>query len=80
MFGEIAARDIDGEVRFKSMSGGLVLADGWLDRLEANTMSGQIAADVTLRAGGDVQVSTMSGDVTLRLPAGSDAQVLDAGS
>jgi hypothetical protein len=75
MSGEIAARDIDGEVRFKSMSGGLVLADGWLDRLEANTMSGQIAADVRLRAGGDVHVSTMSGDVTLRLPEGSDAQV-----
>ena len=38
-------------------------------------MSGVIAADVTLRAGGDVHVSTMSGDVTLRLPAGSDAEV-----
>ena len=75
MSGEIAARDIDGAVRFKSMSGGLVLADGWLDRLEANTMSGQIAADVTLRAEGDVHVSTMSGDVTLRLPEGSDARV-----
>src|ERR1700727_2993189 len=75
MSGEIAARDIDGEVRFKSMSGGLVLADGWLDRLEANTMSGQIAADVTLRAGGEVHVGTMSGDVTLRLPEGSDAEV-----
>jgi hypothetical protein len=75
MSGEIAARDIDGEVRFKSMSGGLVLADGWLDRLEANTMSGQITADVALRDGGDVHVSTMSGDVTLRLPGGSDAEV-----
>ena len=38
-------------------------------------MSGQIAADVALREGGDVHVRTMSGDVTLRLPAGSDAQV-----
>jgi DUF4097 and DUF4098 domain-containing protein YvlB len=75
MSGEIAARDIDGAVRFKSMSGGLVLADGWLDRLEANTMSGPIAADVALRDGGDVHVSTLSGDVTLRLPAVSDAKV-----
>jgi hypothetical protein len=75
MSGEIAARDIDGEFRFKSMSGGLVLADGWLDRLEANTMSGPIAADVALRDGGDVQVKTMSGDVTLRLPAVCDATV-----
>jgi DUF4097 and DUF4098 domain-containing protein YvlB len=75
MSGEIAARDIDGEFRFKSMSGGLVLADGWLDRLEANTMSGPIAADVALRDGGNVHVSTMSGDVTLRLPAVCDAKV-----
>src|SRR6202161_4390439 len=75
MSGEIAARDIDGEVRFKSMSGGLVLADGWLDRLEANTMSGPITADVALREGGDVHVATMSGDVTLRLPAVSDVTV-----
>jgi DUF4097 and DUF4098 domain-containing protein YvlB len=52
-----------------------VLADGWLDRLEANTMSGPIAADVALRDGGDVHVSTLSGDVTLRLPAVSDAKV-----
>src|SRR6202046_1035384 len=75
MSGEIAARDIDGEVRFKSMSGGLVLAAGWLDRLAADTMSGPIPGRVTLRAGGDVHVSTMSGDVTLRLAAGSGAQV-----
>jgi hypothetical protein len=75
MSGEIAARDIDGEVRFKSVSGGLVMADGWLERLEANTMSGQITADVTLGDGGDVHVSTISGDVTLRLPEDSDARV-----
>src|ERR1700733_13441736 len=75
MSGEIAARDIDGEIRFKSMSGGLVLADGWLDRPAGNTMSGQIAADVALREGGDVHVNTMSGDVTLRLPAVSDVTV-----
>jgi hypothetical protein len=73
--GEIAARDVDGAIRFKSMSGGLTLAGGLLNSLEANTMSGQLTADVALDGSGSVHVSTMSGEVTLRLPADSDAQV-----
>lgn len=75
MSGELAACDIDGTIHLKSMSGGLTLAGGLLDALDATTMSGQITADVTLRATGSVHVSTMSGDVTLRLPAESDARV-----
>ncbi|HEY3877428.1 MAG TPA: DUF4097 family beta strand repeat-containing protein [Trebonia sp.] len=73
--GEVAALDLDGRVSFKSMSGGLTLAGGSVDRLEANTMSGTVTADVSLRAAGDVHVGTMSGDVTLRLPADSDARI-----
>jgi hypothetical protein len=73
--GEIAARDIDGAIRFKSMSGGLALASGLLSSLEANTVSGQVTADVALSGSGNVHVSTMSGEVTLRLPADSDAKV-----
>ena len=75
MSGEVAACDIEGEVYFRSMSGGLTLAGGSVDSLDVNTMSGQVTADVTLRAPGGINVSTMSGDVTLRLPADSDAQV-----
>lgn len=75
MSGELAGCDIDGAIRLKSMSGGLTLAGGLLDSLEASTMSGQITADVALRAAGSVHVTTMSGDVTLRLPAQSDARV-----
>jgi uncharacterized cupredoxin-like copper-binding protein len=75
MSGEVAAAGIDGAIGFKSMSGGLTLAGGKLRSLEANSMSGQVTADVTLEAAGSMRVSTMSGDVTLRLPADSDAQV-----
>jgi DUF4097 and DUF4098 domain-containing protein YvlB len=39
------------------------------------TVSGQIAADVSLAAQGGMRISTISGDVTLRLPSDSDAQV-----
>jgi hypothetical protein len=75
MSGEVAACDIDGAIRFKSMSGGLTLAGGKLSSLEANSMSGQVTADVTLEAASSMQIDTMSGDVTVRLPADSDAQV-----
>ena len=73
--GEVAACGLDGEIRFKSMSGGLILAGGAAESLTVDTMSGPVTADVALRAGGSVHVSTMSGDVTLRLPADSDAEV-----
>jgi DUF4097 and DUF4098 domain-containing protein YvlB len=38
-------------------------------------MSGQVTADVALAPAGSMQINTMSGAVTLRLPADSDAQV-----
>src|ERR1700761_9834057 len=73
MSGEVAACDLDGEVSFKSMSGGLILARGSVVSLDASTMSGQVTADVTLRAAGNLRASTMSGEVTLRLPGDSHA-------
>jgi len=81
MSGEVAACDLDGEIHFKSMSGGLTLAGGSVDTLTVDTMSGQVTADVALenpgngRSAGGVRINTMSGEVTLRLPADSDAQV-----
>ena len=75
MSGEFAACDIDGAIHLKSMSGGLTLAGGVLDSLDASTMSGQVTADVKLNPAGGIHVNTMSGDVTLRLPADSDAEV-----
>jgi hypothetical protein len=73
--GALEGRDVDGSMRFKSVSGGLTLADAALTRLEADSISGQIAADVSLAADGAVRVSTISGDVTVRLPVDSDARV-----
>ena len=73
--GALEGRDVDGAVRFKSVSGDLTLADGSLSLLEADNINGQIAADVSLAATGAMRISTISGDVTLRLPADSDVRV-----
>src|SRR5579875_218147 len=73
--GALEGRDVDGTVRFTSVSGDLTLAGGLLTRLEADSVNGQIAADISLAAAGAMRVGTISGDITLRLPADSDARV-----
>jgi Putative adhesin len=73
--GDVEARGIDGEVAFNSVSGGLTLAGGTVRNLAAKTISGQVTADIELRDGGGIKVSTVSGDVAVRLPASASARV-----
>jgi Putative adhesin len=73
--GDVEARGIDGEVAFNSVSGGLTLAGGAVSKLAAKTVSGQVTADIELQDGGGLKVSTVSGDVAVRVPASASARV-----
>ncbi|HEY2271061.1 MAG TPA: DUF4097 family beta strand repeat-containing protein [Streptosporangiaceae bacterium] len=73
--GPLEAQGINGTLSFSTVSGDLTLADGWLERLDANGVSGAVTADVDLDPLGGVNVTTVSGEVVLRLPAEADAQV-----
>jgi DUF4097 and DUF4098 domain-containing protein YvlB len=73
--GDVEARGLDGEVAFNSVSGGLTLAGGAVSKLAAKTVSGQVTADIELRDGGGLKVSTVSGDVAVRVPASASARV-----
>ncbi len=73
--GALEAQGINGKLNFNSVSGDLTLADGWLERLDANAVSGDVTADIDLDPMGGMQVTTVSGEVTLRLPAEADARV-----
>jgi hypothetical protein len=73
--GALEAQGINGRLNFRTVSGDLTLADGWLERLDANMVSGDVTADIDLDPLGGMQVTTVSGEVTLRLPAEADAQV-----
>ncbi len=73
--GPLEAQGINGRLNFSTVSGDLTLADGWLERLDANAVSGDVTADVDLDPLGGVNVTTVSGEVVLRLPAEADAQV-----
>jgi hypothetical protein len=73
--GTLEAQGINGKLNFKTVSGDLTLADGWLERLDASVVSGDVTADIDLDPLGGMQVTTVSGEVTLRLPAEADARV-----
>ncbi len=73
--GALEAQGINGRLNFRTVSGDLTLADGWLERLDANVVSGDVTADIDLDPLGGMQVTTVSGEVTLRLPAEADAKV-----
>jgi Putative adhesin len=73
--GAVEAQGTGGMISFTTVSGDLTLADGWLERLNANTVSGDVTADIDLDPLGGMQITTVSGEVTLRLPAEADAQV-----
>jgi Putative adhesin len=73
--GALEAQGINGKLNFSTVSGDLTLADGWLERLDANAVSGDVTADIDLDPLGRMHVTTVSGEVTLRLPAEADAQI-----
>jgi putative adhesin len=73
--GTLEAQGINGKLNFNTVSGDLTLAEGWLERLDANGVSGDVIADIDLDPLGGMHVATVSGKVTLRLPAEADAKV-----
>ena len=73
--GDLEARGLDGGVTFNSVSGDLTLAGGSVQDLDAKTVSGKVTADVDLRADGALRVTTVSGEVAVRLPADASADI-----
>jgi hypothetical protein len=65
--GSLEARSLDGRLQFKSISGELTVVDGSTTALSAHTVSGEVVIDLTSTTG-DVDLKTVSGDLTLRLP------------
>lgn len=73
--GAIEAQGVDGKVSFTSVSGDLSLAGGTVERLAARSASGRVTADVDLAKDGSIDVNTVAGEVTLRIPENAGASV-----
>ncbi|TNY38481.1 DUF4097 family beta strand repeat-containing protein [Thermomonospora catenispora] len=73
--GRIEAQGLNGTVSFTSVAGELTLAGGSIHRLSARTVSGRITADVALVKERTLTANTVSGEVALRLPETTSAEV-----
>jgi len=71
--GEVAVRDHHGDLTINTVSGEMA-ASGALTRVQANTVSGELSLDVTAGST-SIDASSVSGDVTVRLPAGEGVHV-----
>jgi hypothetical protein len=73
--GNVEARGLEGDLAFNSVSGDLTLADAAARNLTARTLSGQVTADVGVPERSGLRISTVSGDVSVRVPASASARV-----
>jgi len=62
----LEAQGLNGKLNFNTVSGDLALADGWLERLDVNSVSGDVTADIDLdpaETDAQVHLHSMSGEV-----------------
>jgi DUF4097 and DUF4098 domain-containing protein YvlB len=63
--GDIEASGLKGQVEAESVSGDVTLTDGSFDRLQAETINGDIDVEAELIDGGRLEVGTINGDVDI---------------
>ena len=66
--GDLEARGLSGSLHFTTVSGDLTVVDGTSGRVRAETVSGQVTLDLDIPADSSIDVSSVSGDLTVRLP------------
>lgn len=74
--GDVEAQGLTGDLRFHSVSGDLTVIDGAGGGVHAESVSGDMVLDLDPTAkGADVDLTTVSGEVAIRLPDPADARV-----
>ncbi|MFD7020254.1 DUF4097 domain-containing protein [Streptomyces sp. NPDC059928] len=74
--GGLEAHGVTGELRFTSVSGGLTVIEGAGPRVQAETVNGDMVLDLTPDGRPtDIRLTTVTGEVAVRLPHPADARV-----
>ncbi|MDT0308303.1 hypothetical protein RM780_15220 [Streptomyces sp. DSM 44917] len=74
--GHLETQSLAGQLRFSSVSGSLTVIDGGSRLLKGDTVSGDMVVDLAPGPGAaDLRLSTVSGDIAVRLPEPADARV-----
>lgn len=73
--GNVQAQSVSGDLKVNTVSGELTVFEGTSGKLKANSVSGSMTLDLAHDHATDVNLSNVSGEVAVRLPAPTDAQV-----
>ncbi|MEU0807979.1 hypothetical protein [Streptomyces sp. NPDC005970] len=76
--GRVEAQAVTGRLRFNSVSGDLTVIEGSGASVRADSVSGDILLDlapVAAPGGADIALTTVSGEIAIRLPHPADAEV-----
>ncbi|MEV5506042.1 DUF4097 family beta strand repeat-containing protein [Streptomyces orinoci] len=74
--GALEAQALGGDLIFNSVSGDLTLVEGTNGTVRAKTVNGNVLVDLSATGGAlSLEVSTVSGDIAIRLPHPVDADV-----
>ncbi|MBZ4016859.1 DUF4097 family beta strand repeat-containing protein [Streptomyces purpurogeneiscleroticus] len=74
--GRVEAQAVTGDLRFQSVSGDLTIIDGGGSSVRAESVTGDMVVDLDPAAEGtDVHLTTVSGEVAIRLPDPADTEV-----
>jgi hypothetical protein len=74
--GNVEAQALGGDLRFNSVSGDLTVVDGAGSSVKADTVSGSVIIDLDPVGGPtDISLTSVSGEIAIRLPHPADAEV-----
>lgn len=74
--GRVEAQSVTGDLRFHSVSGDLTVIDGSGRSVRADSVSGDMVLDLSATAkDSDIGLTSVSGEVAIRLPHPADAEV-----
>lgn len=73
--GNVEAQSVTGDLRFASVSGDLTVVEGSGSAVRADTVSGSMIVDLDPDGPTDVKLTSVSGEIAIRLPDPADAEV-----
>ncbi|MEU3887198.1 hypothetical protein [Streptomyces sp. NPDC029041] len=73
--GGLEAQGVTGDLRFNSVSGDLTVIEGSGPSVRAETVSGSMIVDLDPNGPTDVRLTSVSGEIAIRLPYPADAEV-----
>ncbi|MCX3060168.1 DUF4097 family beta strand repeat-containing protein [Streptomyces beihaiensis] len=73
--GSVEAQAVTGDLRFSSVSGDLTVVDGSGAVVKADTVSGSMIVDLDPAGPADVNLTSVSGEIAIRIPYPADTEV-----